>query len=113
VHKDTHFGNVLLEVHSEKSVLVLIHDFGTSQMNRQYYPDYMHDLERLMQCILVSGYFEQEVVAARSVIAAVSSMSEVKVIQAVQNVFSMHYKPQCRYCSTLISTVNDTASQHI
>jgi hypothetical protein len=94
VHKDIHFGNVLLKVQSDKSVLVLIHDFSTSQMNCEYYPDYMHDLERLMQCILASGYFEQEVVAARAVIAAVSSMNEViAAMQAVQNVFSAHYKP--------------------
>jgi hypothetical protein len=94
VHKDIHFGNVLLKVQADKSVLVLIHDFGTSQMNCEYYPDYMHDLKRLMQCILVSGYLEQEVVEARAVIAAVSSMNEVKAaMQAVQNVFSTHYTP--------------------
>jgi hypothetical protein len=96
VHKDIHFGNVLLKVQPDKSVLVLIHDFGTSQMNCEYYPDYMYDLERLMQCILVSGYFNTEVTAAREVIAAVSIMSEVKTaMQAVQNVFSVHYKPHC------------------
>jgi alkylhydroperoxidase/carboxymuconolactone decarboxylase family protein YurZ len=60
----------------------------------EYYPDYMHDLERLMQCVLVSGCFEQEVVEARAVIVAVSSMNEVKAaMQAVQNVFSTHYTP--------------------
>jgi maltooligosyltrehalose synthase len=96
VHKDIHFGNVMLKVQPDKSVLVLIHDFGTSQMNCEYYPDYMYDLERLKQCVLASGYFETEVTAARKVIAAVSSMSEVKTaIQAVQNVFSMHCIPHC------------------
>jgi hypothetical protein len=58
-------------------------------MNCEYYPDYMHDLERLMQCILASGFFEQEVVAARTVIAVISSMDEVKAaMQAVRNAFS-------------------------
>eukprot|EP00953_Heterococcus_sp_UTEX-ZZ885_P035402 18282-Heterococcus_DN1.PRE.3 len=61
-----------------------------------------------MQCILVSGYFEQEVVAARTVIATVStgSMNEVKAaMQTVQNVFSTLYTPH--------SVANYTASQHI
>eukprot|EP00953_Heterococcus_sp_UTEX-ZZ885_P011408 6601-Heterococcus_DN1.PRE.3 len=94
VHEDIHVGNVLLEGIDIHVVFGLIHDFDTSQMNCEYYPDYMHDLERLMQCILVSGNFEQELVEARAIIAAVSSMSEVKAAtHAVQNVFSTHYKP--------------------
>jgi serine/threonine protein kinase len=97
VHRDIHFGNVLLKVKPDtKSVLVLLHDFGTSQMNCAYYPDYMYDLERLMQCVLASGYFKTKMTAARKVIAAVSSMNEVKTaMQAVQNVFSVHYTPHC------------------
>lgn len=93
-HNDIHFGNFLIRTDSQNptsNFFVMTHDFGRSEMNCSDLTNYIFDCEKLLDCILHVGVFQDEVHQGSLIINAMQTLKDVpEMMRQVQQLFRHH-----------------------
>lgn len=77
-HGDVHFGNFLIRRQSNDDFQVIIHDFGMSELDCVDHERYMFDIEKLLDCVIMTGHFVDVVQSCLPIVRKVSSLAAVE-----------------------------------